>query len=101
MTFFLIGLILFLGYFFSKALNAREFALQVVRRHCEKLELQWLDECVALTGFWIKRDSYGKLQPWRAYAFEFSVTGMERYKGRLVMLGYIVTIIELEPYKDL
>ncbi|MCK4494693.1 MAG: DUF3301 domain-containing protein [Methylococcales bacterium] len=101
MTFFLIVFILFLGYFFSKALSAREFALEVVRRHCQKLELQWLDECVALTSFWAKRDSYGKLHAWRAYSFEFSVTGTERYKGRLVMLGTMVTAIELEPYKDL
>jgi hypothetical protein len=101
MTFFLIGFILFLGYFFSNALKARERALQAVRGHCQKLELQWLDECVASTGFWIKRDAHGKRQIWRAYAFEFSVTGAERYQGRVIMLGSLITSIELEPYKDL
>ncbi len=98
--FFLIGLILFALYFFSNALKAREIALCAVKFHCQKLELQMLDECVALTAFWLKRNPQGKFQGWRSYAFEFSATGLERYHGQLIMLGSTIVSIELEPYRE-
>jgi len=99
--FFLIGLILFALYFFSNALEAREIALDAAKRHCQKLELQMLDDCVALTGFWLKRNDCGHFQGWRSYSFEFSATGLERYQGKLIMLGSTLLSIELQPYRDI
>ena len=99
-NFFLIGLILFAIYFFSNALKARETALYVAKAHCKQLELQMLDDCVALTGFWVKRDKHGKLQAWRSYVFEFSATGFERYQGKIIMLGSNIASIELDPYRE-
>ncbi len=98
--FFLIGLILSLGYFFSCALKAREIAFNAVKAHCRQLELQLLDDCVALTGFWGKRDENGQWQAWRTYAFEFSSTGWERYNGKIIMLGPKILSIQLEPYRE-
>lgn len=98
--FFLIGLILLLGYFFSCALKARETAFYAVKAHCRQLDLQLLDDCVALTAFWAKRDKNGQLQAWRSYAFEFSSTGWERYNGKIIMLGSKIESIELEPYRE-
>lgn len=99
-NFFLIGLILLALYFFSNALKAREIALNAAKVHCKQLELQMLDDCVALTGFWAKRDNTGKLLAWRSYVFEFSATGFERYQGKIIMLGSKIASIELEPYRE-
>ncbi|MDQ7091226.1 MAG: DUF3301 domain-containing protein [Methylococcales bacterium] len=99
-NFFLIGLLLFGFYFFSNALKARETALNAAKRHCQKLELQMLDECVALTAFWIKRNKKGQFEGWRSYSFEFSSTGLERYQGKLTLLGSTIIAIELEPYRE-
>ncbi len=97
----LIGIILFALYFFSNALKAREIAFHAAKRHCQKLDLQMLDEYVALTGFWLKRNDDGHFQGWRSYSFEFSATGLERYHGKLIMLGTRLVSVELEPYIDI
>lgn len=98
--FFLICLILLIGYFFSSALKARETALYAVKAHCQHLELQMLDEYVALTALWLKRDNNKKLQAWRSYTFEFSATGLERYQGKIIMLGSNILAIQLDPYRE-
>ncbi len=83
----------------SNALKAREQALAAVRQYCHKMELQLLDDCVALNGLWLRRDSHGKLRFWRSYGFEFSATGFERYHGKIVLLGRKIESIMTEPYK--
>ena len=99
-NFFLICLILLIGYFFSNALKAREIALYAAKNHCQRLEVQMLDDCVALTALWLKRDQNRQLQAWRSYAFEFSATGLERYQGKITMLGSKILTIQLDPYRE-
>ncbi len=96
----LIFLLLLIGWFWSSSMAARERALHAVARYCQKMQLQLLDDCVALNGFWIKRDGKGRLQPWRAYLFEFSSTGAERYQGKIVFLGHQIESIYLDPYRE-
>lgn len=98
--FFLIGLIIIIGWQWSSALKAREQAFASVKIHCKKLNLQLLDEYVALNGFWMKRDTHGKYQAWRSYLFEFSSTGFERYNGKIILLGDKILSIQLEPYRE-
>jgi len=81
-----------------RALAARERALQAAQRRCERLGLQLLDDTVALRGLWFKRNERGQQTLWRAYGFEFSVTGGERYQGRVVMLGNRVEQIDLPAH---
>lgn len=94
-----IMLIVAMLWFWSNSLQAREAAMSVVKAHCRRLDLQLLDDYVALTGFWPKRNAEGRIQAWRSYAFEFSATGVERYNGKIVMLGRRVESIYLEPYR--
>lgn len=94
----LIMLLLLVGYVWSEGLKASEIAFRFAKTHCQKMEVQLLDEYVALNGFWPKRDETGKLKAWRSYQFEFTSTGNERYHGKLIMLGKKVTSIQLEPY---
>ncbi len=77
----------------------REMALRAVKFHLKGLNLQLLDENVALRGFWFKRNERHNLCAWYSYIFEFSSTGDERYSGKVVVLGGRVTNIELEPYR--
>ena len=99
MDFILIIVLLAIGYYWSDSMKSREAALHFVNNHCRKLEIQLLDEYVALNALWIKRNTFGKLVLWRSYQFEFTSTGNERYHGKVILLGKKITGIELEPYK--
>lgn len=100
MEIFLISLIIAILWFWSSALKAREFVFATIQAHCRKLNLQLLDDCVALNALWIKRNPQGKIQCWRSYLFEFSSTGFERYQGKIVILGNKVESIKLDPYRE-
>lgn len=96
---FFIILLVVIGLYWSNAMKAREIALYAVKNHCQQMDVQLLDEYVALNGLWPKRDDQGKLKAWRSYQFEFSSTGDERYNGKVVMLGMKILSIQLDPYK--
>lgn len=95
-----IVILLAIVWFWSNSLQAREIALTAVSNYCRKMNLQLLDDYVALTGLWPKRDDTGKIKAWRSYVFEFSVSGAERYNGKIVLLGSKVEGIYLEPHRD-
>jgi len=82
-----------------KAQQVKEVALKEVRRHCKEMGLQLLDQSIALRGFWLKRDSSGRIRIWRSYIFNFSSTGDDRYEGRISLLGRDVTGFQLEPHR--
>jgi len=97
----LIVLLVAICLLWSSSLAAREVALRAVKSYCLKMDLQLLDDYVAQTGFWPKRNAQGRIQAWRSYMFEFSSTGRERYNGKIVTLGNTVESIVLEPYRVL
>jgi len=69
------------------------------RKRCEELQVQMLDESVYLRRLWVKRNAQGKLVFWRAFYFEFTVSGGERYFGRVLMLGNLIEEVQLEPHR--
>ena len=91
--------ILLLLYFAYQGVLMREFALKSAYAHCQKLDIQLLDQNVAIRGLWFKRDGAGKMRLWISYNFEFSSTGDERYSGRIILLGGKVINIDLPPYR--
>ncbi len=101
LDFFFIILLLLIGFYWSNAMKARAIAFIAVNVHCQKMDVQLLDEYVALIGIWPKRDDDGKIKAWRSYQFEFTSTGDERYNGKVVMMGDKVLSIQLEPYRIL
>ncbi len=101
LDFFFIILLLLIGFYWSNAMKAREIAFIAVNVHCQKMDVQLLDEYVALIGIWPKRDDDGKIKAWRSDQFEFTSTGDERYNGKVVMMGDKVLSIQLEPYRIL
>ncbi|MGZ8158919.1 MAG: DUF3301 domain-containing protein [Methylobacter sp.] len=95
----LIALLLGAYLYWFNGQQAKEVALKAVRAHCLNLEVQMLDEYVALNGIRLKRDQAGKMRLQRTFLFEFSSTGNERYNGTCIMLGRQVESIQMEPYR--
>ena len=79
--------------------QAKEIALKAVRAHCLNMEVQMLDEYVALNSIRLTRDQSGKIRLQRIFSFEFSSTGNERYNGVCIMLRRRVESIQMEPYR--
>ena len=65
----------------------RERALLLVRRHCEREQVQLLDDNVALRKLGLLADARGRKRLGRLYGFEFTVTGEQRHRGSIVMFG--------------
>ena len=85
-------------YWFN-AQKTKEIALATARDHCLTMEVQMLDDYVALNGIRLKRGPLGKIQLQRSFLFEFSSTGNERYNGTVLMLGRRVESVDMEPYR--
>jgi len=95
----LIALLLSTYLYWFNGQRVKEVALQAVRANCLNLEVQMLDEYVALNSIRLKRDKAGKMRLRRTFLFEFSSTGNERYNGVCIMLGRRVESIQMEPYR--
>ena len=76
----------------------REKALERVKQHCAKLDLELLDDAVALKRIAFVRDANGRKRLARVYAFEFTVTGEQRHPGTATQFGAHSAQIELAPY---
>jgi hypothetical protein len=95
----LIALLLGAYLYWFNGQQVKEVALKAVRANCLNLEVQMLDEYVALNSIRLKRDQAGKMRVRRIFLFEFSSTGNERYNGVCIMLGRRVESIQMEPYR--
>lgn len=97
-VFWLLAIALLILYWF-KALQVKDIAYAAAQRHCSEMEVQMLDQNVHLRRLWLKRDDRGKLFLWRAFYFEFTVTGEDRYVGRVLMLGPYLTQVQLDAHR--
>ena len=75
------------GVYLFQALRVRELALQAARRSCHRDGVQLLDETVSIRRISMSRDERGNWRVWRQYHFEYSVDGVERERGHVIMLG--------------
>lgn len=92
-------LIVIAVYYWRGALLVKERAFKAAQIRCEEMQVQLLDENVYLRRLWFKRNEQGKLSLWRAFYFEFTVSGADRYFGRVIMLGSRITQVELDPHR--
>jgi hypothetical protein len=93
---FVIGL---LGLFIWENAGFRDRAIALAKQHCEHLEVQLLDDTIALLKVKFKKDQRGNLAISRLYEFEFTSTGDQRYKGELTLHGKRLMHVELEPHR--
>jgi len=91
----LIIVVLLAWYWFAGA-QAREQAVVVARRACERHGQQLLDETVLLERQRPRRDRNGRMRLRREYSFEFSGVGEERNRGSLVLFGGRIVELQLQ-----
>lgn len=60
------------------------------------MDLQLLDETVALHKVRITKDNHNQVKLLRRYHFEFSIDGHDRYQGSITFLGHGVDHIQLD-----
>lgn len=80
------------------SMRARERALVMGKRSCERDGLMFLDETVECVSLGLARNAEGRMALRRTYTFEFSDTGNNRRSGSVVMLGGDVESLYTEPY---
>lgn len=83
-------------WFVFDSLRAREQALAACRAACEEMDVQLLDQTVALARLRLARDARGRVLLRRRYDFEFSQGGSERSRGHVDLLGLRVLGVELQ-----
>ena len=74
-------------WFWQDSLRHRENAIQQCKKTCKEMELQLLDQTVALRSISLKKDLNNTYSLIRRYNFEFSINGVDRYKGFIILDG--------------
>ncbi len=93
----LLGLLVLAGgaWFWLDGLKARERGVAAARAACDSEGLQLLDDTVSLASLRLARDEDGRLVPKREYEFEYSDTGDNRRRGRVLLLGHRAILIDI------
>jgi hypothetical protein len=95
-------LALALGYWgWQRQQQAKMLALFLVRRHCQQLGLQLLDDTLVMCGIRLLAGRWldpGRWNLERRYRFEFASGGAERYEGELVLHGRRLVSLDLQPH---
>ena len=102
MTFLELITLLLLGamvWFWFDSLKARESGLAAARRACQREGLQFLDETVVGHGLRLARDERGHVVLRRAFEFEYSVSGDDRYAGSVVLEGREVVLVDVTAHR--
>ena len=74
-------------YIWYGANQSKSRAVVFARRECERHGVQFLDQTVERVRTSASRDTEGKWRLWREYRFDYSEDGIDRFEGRLILLG--------------
>ena len=83
-------------WYWSNSLRTREQALRICADACRQMNVQLLDQTVAVRRLGIGRDGGGRIRLRRDYGFEFSIDGVERYRGHVVLLGRFLEYLQMQ-----
>ena len=84
-----------LAWFWWDSLQKRELAVRAARAVCERANVQFLDDSVALSKMKLRRDSNQRAKLYREFSFEYSSVGDDRLAGRVYLLGDIILSADL------
>jgi hypothetical protein len=73
--------------YFLSSIRIRELALQAVIRASRHDDFQLLDQSVHLRRISLSRDTASRWRVWRQYRFDYTVDGVTRRQGNVIMLG--------------
>ena len=85
-----------LVWFWADSLRARERALSACARGCREIGAQLLDQTVALRRLRLARDPDGHAALRRTYRFEYTLDGVQRLRGNVVLRGRSVESLTME-----
>lgn len=83
-----------------QSMRVRELALVAARRACREAGVQLLDETVSIQRLSASRDTAGRWRLWRQYRFEYSVQGLERERGHIIMLGNRLQAVVIAEHRQ-
>lgn len=89
---FFLGLVV---WFWQSNLRYREYTIIQCRKICNEMNVQLLDQTVALSSVRIRKDTDGKYRPLLEYHFEISIDGVNRYSGYVILFGFRVIYTEI------
>ncbi|HRP65122.1 MAG TPA: DUF3301 domain-containing protein [Thauera sp.] len=97
----LVVLLLLAGvvWFWFDSLKAREAGIEAARRACLREGVQFLDETVVGRGLRLARDERGHVVLRRAFEFEYSSSGDDRYPGAVVLEGREVVLVDVSAHR--
>lgn len=84
-----------LVWFWFDGLKVRETAISVTRAACARRGVQFLDETVALRRLRTARNTHGQLVWRRIYGFEYSLNGVDRYQGTILLHGNTAQMVDI------
>lgn len=76
-----------LVWFWADSLRARAHALRACALACREVDAQLLDQTVALHRLRMVRDTDGRAAWLRTYRFEYTLDGVQRLRGSVVLRG--------------
>ena len=96
----ILALLAGLGYLWWSGMKVRELAIKHARVHCRQLDLQFLDQTVALAHITLSRNDHGQRRIRRTYRFDCTIDGTHRDEGDIVMCGNELISIYLPYTRD-
>ncbi len=95
----LIALLIGCAYYWLQSRELKDYAFKAAVKHCKALDLDVLDQAVALKGLSLQRNARGAMAIQRRYGFDFTSTGEDRYQGEVIMLGRFIDTVKLAPHR--
>lgn len=86
------------GWFWFDTSRAREAGISAARASCKREGVQLLDDTVAFRSLRFARDDDGRVAWRRVYDFEYSGTGLDRYRGSVMLLGTEVVMLDISQH---
>lgn len=80
----------------QNGMRCKEIAGNAAKRECDRAGLQYLDQTVQQERLSMSRDPAGAWHLWRDYRFDYSPDGLERERGRILLLGHRVIAVNLK-----
>jgi hypothetical protein len=92
----LLALVAVLVWFWADSARAREQVLNRCRTLCREMNVQLLDQTVAVSSISLARTGRGNLHLRRRYTFEYSITGADRWHATAELHGRRLEAIHME-----
>ena len=93
--FFLLTAVFGFAFYWQNSMRSKEMASNAAKRECDRMGVQLLDQTVHQQRLSMSRDPAGRWRLWRDYRFDYSRDGIERDRGRILLLGHSVISVDL------